>query len=115
MTLSNLFQLYFLTFFLLPISTQNIPEVNRTSEESEVPVVHVTEYSTAIINVSWVDSKRMILHTDTSETGRFSIAGATTVSGILALAHSQVMSYSLEHIQSNLFFTCQAFKFLPYF
>ena len=98
MTLSNLFQLYFLTFFLLPISTQNIPEVNRTSEESEVPVVHVTEYSTAIINVSWVDSKRMILHTDTSETGRFSIAGATTVSGILALARSQVMSYSLEHL-----------------
>eukprot|EP00092_Neocalanus_flemingeri_P013508 GFUD01014567.1.p1 GENE.GFUD01014567.1~~GFUD01014567.1.p1 ORF type:complete len:387 (-),score=104.31 GFUD01014567.1:324-1484(-) len=91
MTLSYLLQplVSFLPFFLPPISTLNIPDLNQTSETYEGPVVHVTEYSTALINVSWVDSKRGILHTDTSETGRFSSAGATTISGVLAVARSQ--------------------------
>ena len=92
MGLSN--HLQFLIFglpsLLFQISTLKMkdPELNETSKE--IPVVHITEYSTALINISWVDSKRKVLHTDTSETGRFSSAGPTSVSGVLALPQSQV-------------------------
>ena len=76
-----------LLFQISMLSTKD-PELNQTSKES--PVVHITEYSTALINISWVDSKRKVLHMDTSETGRFSSAGPTSVSGVLAVPQSQV-------------------------
>ena len=68
-----------------------LPKPNKTRENGEYPAVHVKEYSTALINVSWVDAERTIIHSDVSETGRFSNAGASTVSGILAIAHSEVL------------------------
>jgi len=82
--------IYLLPFFLVPSSSLIVPKTNKTRENGEDPAVHVKEYSTALINVSWVDAERTIIHSDVSETGRFSNAGASTVSGILAIAHSEV-------------------------
>ena len=70
------------------------PEFNRRS--MEIPVVHITEYSTALLNVSWVDSKKKVLNTETSETGRFSSEGPGTVSGVLAVPQSQVRFSTLN-------------------
>ena len=83
-----------LLFQISMLSTKD-PELNQTSKEN--PVVHITEYSTALINISWVDSKRKVLNTDTSETGRFSSEGPGTVSGVLAVPQSQVRFSTLNH------------------
>ena len=54
------------------------------------PAIHVNKYSTAMINITWLDPKKRVLKTDSSETGRFSTDGSATVSGVLALASSKV-------------------------
>ena len=94
MDLSRNLQLFilFLPSIIIPISmlSTNVT-IKQNLENLEEPVIHITEYSTAIINISWVDPNGKVLHTDTSETGRFSSAGPATVSGILALAKPQVL------------------------
>jgi len=56
-------------------------ESNTNNSEEEKKEEAVMEYSSAFINVSWVEVDRQVLHTETSETGRYSVAGAALVQG----------------------------------
>jgi len=81
-----------LVFALLlpPVHTQ-APALNPS------PAIHVNKYSTAMINITWMDPKKKVLKTNSSETGRFSTDGSATVSGVLALANSKDTSSAERH------------------
>jgi len=61
------------------------------------PAIQVNKYSTAMISITWMDPKKKMLKTDSSETGRFSTTGPATVSGVLALAKSKANSSVERH------------------
>jgi len=69
--------------FLLQLLPLLLAVSAETQEEAEE--VAVTEYSTTFLNISWVDTERQAVHTETSETGRYSVAGAVPVVGELRL------------------------------
>ena len=47
--------------------------------------VIVKEYSTALVTISWIDEQKNVLHTETSEMGRFSTGGPAKIGGILSI------------------------------
>ena len=89
-----------LLLLLLLSSAESNNNKNNNKEETEETV---TEYSSAFINVSWVELDRQVkartckvlcnqlpqvLHTGTSETGRYSVAGAAKVQAQAELLRS---------------------------
>lgn len=75
----------FLLFPLFLLSSSPL----LTVMSKEDTVIHINKYSTALINISWMDPEKNELHTEMSEAGRFSTAGPATVSGVLSLAVPQ--------------------------